>query len=327
MRNQGGGRAVKWGRRLAAWVLSVALLGVLLVWGVLQWGNREVSAPTLAEKQHSYQQAINWLRAHESEVLADPNAALWWMLQYTVQRTGDAYLASLLNQQDARNYQELGVQRVWRRMIYPDSPIPAQELDTDDLSPYQQFFHDALICRRDDPRNVAFFTANLCRPIGLHILRGDPTCVTHQLMGVRLFMQSRCPQAQNLLPLQSELVSDIKKQLRYDIVFKDVYIQRVLMLTWTEGPQAVEPAWLRRVLAQQQPSGGWLEQPVYPWLPEALQPWRVKLRLNSMWPRFFQAPNPQPTFHATAQGLLLMALSMPAGQLAAPTPAPVGAQP
>jgi hypothetical protein len=63
---------------------------------------------TLAEKQRSYQQAITWIRNHESELLMAPNAALWWMLRYAAQRTGDVYLTDLVRRVGETIYARLG---------------------------------------------------------------------------------------------------------------------------------------------------------------------------------------------------------------------------
>jgi hypothetical protein len=106
--------------------------------------------------------------------------------------------------------------------------------------------------------------------------------------------------------LQSRIVG----QLTWDPRVVDVYVQRVLMLVESGAVERVKPVWLQRVLAAQQPDGGWAG--VDPLLELGSE---FSLGLG---PRGFTLSPPRSDFHASAQGLLLLSL------LVHPEPEPSG---
>ena len=67
----------------------------------------------------------------------------------------------------------------------------------------------------------------------------------------------------------------------------------------------VKPVWVRRILEAQQTDGGWTGADVIAPLPGG----RAVFWEGGMRPRM--GPIPQSNFHATAQGLYLMALLLP----------------
>ncbi|HJV60984.1 MAG TPA: hypothetical protein VJ743_08545, partial [Albitalea sp.] len=120
----------------------------------------------------------------------------------------------------------------------------------------------------------------------------QPKCVTHQLMGIMLLAQRRCGDATQLAALTRGLQDRIEDEMSLDIVMRDEYLQRVLMLYWTGVPEQVKPVWLRRVLRAQQPDGSW--------------------RYDAQWttPAPDEPGDVVTGFHATAQGMLIVALAL-----------------
>jgi hypothetical protein len=111
--------------------------------------------------------------------------------------------------------------------------------------------------------------------------------------------------------LKKDLLADIRQQMGVDVVVKDVYLQRVMMLMWYGDPASVKPIWLRRVLMAQQADGGWIGGRQMPELPEKLQPWFIRSQLAQWWPTRFTSASTS-DFHASAQGLLITALALKA---------------
>ena len=152
----------------------------------------------------------------------------------------------------------------------------------------------------------AFLDERACRPA---LTQNDPACTTHQLIGVMLMAREACAPAAQLSPLQVNLLGDIEQQMQWDIVVKDAYLQRMVMLMWQGKPEQIKAVWLRRVLMAQQPDGGWIGGRQLPELPRRLQPWQIRSQLAAWWPSRFQAHTGS-DFHATAQGLFITAMAL-----------------
>ncbi len=293
-----------WPRKLVKVAFVTACVLTCMTVGVIWYGNREVPEPTLAEKQQSLRRAVEWIRAHEASVLKNGNSALWWMVHTAAERTGDEYLKSLVRQSTLLVYGSSASVIPWKRIIYPQADITLNLLSLRGLAPYQRFFYHAVTCRPvdlDDGGDTSeFLEPGVCHPIALQVYAKDPACTTHQLVGVRLLQRVGCPTEVDLAKLESNLLADIEQQMQWDVIFKDAYIQRVLMLLWLGRPHhQVKPVWLHRVLAAQQADGGWVGTRQMPELPQWLQTWNLGKQRAA------------PTdFHATAQGLLIAALAV-----------------
>jgi hypothetical protein len=296
---------------LACLALLTSVLGL-----ALHLGNREVAPPTLPERQASLTQAIRWALSNEAFIASNGNLPLWWMLHEAAVLSGDGDLQALVARQDRRILGVLHPGDPWARLL--NAAIPAipgaipEAHPAQDLEPYQQAFLSALTCGGMDPRLAqpgAWRVDNQCRPNPAQALVLDKVCSTHQLMALMLWRRQGCgPQARSH-SLADELRSDILVQLRWDPIVKDAYIQRVLTLYWSKGEAAVAPIWLHRVMAAQQTNGGWMGRVQFPELPETLQPWAVRQALARQWPAAFDPTALGTDLHATAQGLLLMALA------------------
>lgn len=305
----------KWLRRLST-VLAMGGLLLALIWGALaSHGGRSVPAPSLTERRQAYQQAVNWFKNHEAEVMDDGNAALWWMLRLAAERQDDAYLKGLVQRSISQIYVDRNARMPWRRMVEPHAAVVHDPALTVGLTPYQSFFYHAVTCApvamdAGAQTTAQFLAENACRPMATKVFGRDNVCSTHQLMGVELVRQMGCAVTPETKRVRAELLSDVQLQMQLDPLFKDAYIQRVLMLYWLSGPQAVKPIWLQQVFAQQRSDGGWSGDRVFQIAPSWFQPWVFRQVWHKFWPSNFPPKEPQSDFHATAQGLLLAALSL-----------------
>lgn len=301
----------KWTVRVAKTMLVLivvlASLGALAVWH----GNRDVAPVSVVDRQQSFQRAVSWMRAHEAQILKEDNAALWWFVQTAAERTGDEFLRGLvLRYLAASSADELTV-GPWKRMLLPKAEVVLDMASTRWMEPYQRFFHHALTCQPvvlDAGDSNVFLQSDACHPQSIQVWLKDPVCTTHQLVGVMLLQRVGCARPEELATLESDLLADIQEQMQLDVVVKDAYLQRVLMLLWRGGPDQVKPVWLHRVVLAQQADGGWVGGRQFPEWPSWVQPWVIRAKLALWWPSHF-TPVSSVDFHASAQGLLIAALA------------------
>lgn len=263
----------------------------------------------------SFKRSVVWLKTHDSKVLGDGNAALWWMIAAAAERTGDPDLQALVKTSVDLVYAGQNARLPWRRLVEPKAVIEPKDSLLDGLVPYQRFYYFSATCQPVEPDQSGvgsrqFIDDNMCRPMWSQVLLRDTVCTTHQLLGIRMARHSGCALEPKVAKLEAELIDDIKWQLRVDPIFRDAYIQRVLTMYWVAGPQHVEPIWLRRVLQAQRADGGWNGERFLLGLPDWLQPSTFRRWMSAIMPSRFPAGELESEFHPTAQGVLLMALAM-----------------
>lgn len=304
----------RWLRRSVGAVLFIGLTAVSLAALALWLGNRELPPPTEAERQQAFRRAVSWVRINEAQLLREHNMPLWWFVQTAAERSQDPDLVALMARYRAVAVQE-GVTRLpWWRMVDPKADTRQGLVPVDTLEPYQRFLYHALTCEpqalpQGDTR--AFLAPGICRPMLTQVILNDPVCSTHQLAGVMLLERVACTRKDAPPALAHTLLHDIEQQMTWDVVLKDAYLQRVMMLMWQGQPGQLKPVWLHRVYQAQQPDGGWAGGRQFPELPQWAQPWVLRARLATWWPSRFHA-GAGSDFHASAQGLLISALALPA---------------
>lgn len=303
----GAASVLRRGGRALLILSALCMVCVLFAWGWTQLQiNRNVQPVTQQEARQHYERALGWVRANESTVLSQGNAALWWMLDVAAHRSQDPYLTDLVDRYMARVFPGSSAQSPWARMVRPGTSINPDAPMEDGLFAYQRFFRDAIACRVGaDTR--PFFEEHVCRPSLTKVWLSDPACSTHQLMGLMIHRRSGCSPTPGVERLKAELLDDIAWQARLDPLMRDAGIQRVLMLAWAGDVSRPQPSWVRRVMAAQRIDGGWSGGETWPEWPEALQ----RDQIRALWARVRGQPLPAITpsgFHASAQGLLLMAL-------------------
>jgi len=310
MRNPGEAR---WGMSacLVRGMLVLLALFVVLAsigwWWTLVQVNRQVPALTQAEARQSYLRAVSWLKANESSVLSDGNAALWWLIDAAARRSEDRHLSELVERHLAVAYQGVLANSPWVRIVRPQS-VATGEVQSDELlARYQRFFLTAATCRADDDTQ-AFLDGHVCRPALIKVWLADRVCSTHHLMGLMIHRRNGCKAPAVAERLQNELLEDIEAQARVDPFMRDAALQRVLMLAWVGGLDRPQSSWVRRVRDAQQADGGWSGSATLPEWPDFLQPRALSAAGARLTGRPWSPSAPPSDFHASAQGLLLMAL-------------------
>jgi len=315
----GAGRSkpARWLRLLVVMGASVATLALLLCATAWYLGNRSVPRPSLEARQAHLNKAIDWVLNHEAALVQDPNSALWHMVDRTATLTGHAGLRAIVQRANRTFYPEGAPHSAWLRMTLPDAPMDLSLSDPAELADYQAAFLSAVTCgetERTWSTSDGWRQRNQCRPLWRNMTVGDQFCSTHQMMGLQLLKQKRCTNLPVAPGLYDELVQDIRWMLRTDPLVKDAYIQRVLTLMWAQGEDAVEPVWLQRAMDAQRPDGGWMGRLQIADLPEGMQLWDLRQWLAARWPGLLNPHVGETDFHASAQGLLLMALAAQSAQ-------------
>jgi hypothetical protein len=121
-------------------------------------------------------------------------------------------------------------------------------------------------------------------------------------MGLRFVQKNHCePDAETARTIEA-VQSGILAELSWDYRVEDAYLQKVWTLIESGRRDKVKAVWVQRILDAQQPDGGWTGADVIMPLPGAM----AMFWQGGLHPRI--GPRPQSNFHATAQGLYLMAL-------------------
>ena len=281
----------------------LALAGVLLLTAALGhafWqNNREVAPPQRGEVEAAFRRAVDWLHRNRQTVMNNHNTALWWMLKESADINPDASLQGFY-----QDYKKQVLDRrppnIWTPYFRPGyRPYVPDIVEMQKLHPYQLFLVYGLSCDRDlgsEPVIQQQLDAGFCENHFLH-----PRCVTHQLMAVRLLQKRDCGEHE---ALARELLDIIETEITWDFRVTDSYLQRALMLVESRGKAALRPVWLRRILDAQLDDGGWAD--FHPLL--SLASWQLG------WTSTYPGTGPRAAdFHATAQGIWLMALLLDEG--------------
>jgi hypothetical protein len=304
------------GRRFL-WRASFVLVSLTVAYVAWCWSaSHSGSMASVEERRHAWQHALRWVSDNESQLLENPNSALWWMLHHAAEVSNNPHLRSLVHRHIFILYGEGKDEHMpWRRMIDVDAQVSINQLPMDallDMVPYQRDFLHATLCAPvhtpDQAVSGEFLQRNLCRPNLLHVVLRDKVCATHQLMALQVHRQSRCDGPQPSPALRAELIHDVQAQLFWFPWFEDADLQRVLMVYWQQGPSGVNPAWFNRVLKAQRTDGGWSGERQVVGAPAWLQPAAFRQGLDRL--RGEPIRPLTSDFHASAQGVLLLALSL-----------------
>ena len=277
-------------------LIAIPLLAYII--GVYQ-NNRDLPRPSAELMQQQLERSTQWLVNNESAILQQANPMLWWMLYEAEKLTHDTRIGELLAKYRLR-YPRIQ-EGSWRPLFgeAPRSYLGAYSVDG--LPYYNQHFIYALNCAADIADDIAIVEqqnqASFCyQPNFIY----RPACVTHQLMGINFLTTKNCGLLVNINEVVKSLQSDIKLQLTLDIRVVDVYLQRVLMLLITGAEEEVKPVWIQQVVDHQLADGGWGDF-------VSLVPASGERSLGFS-SKFLSLGKERSTFHATAQGVLIMSV-------------------
>ena len=295
--------------RILASRLSFSVMLLLIFFcftlGIGYWNNNaEATSPSLLEFKQSQLKAIDWIKAHEEEVLATDNPALWWMLHDSATLSKNAYLTDLYTKYYER-YLANEPSNPWHHLFDHNSQVWLQTYQYEQLPDYNQLFLYGLSCQptlREEPQVAKLLSVDSCDKVGTLAYLQNTTCATHQLMGVYFMQQRKCENGINTQALKSSLQNQIALEATWDFRgIVDFYLQKVLMLAVTGATDKIKPQWLKRVIHAQRPDGGW--DNFYEFIKldkDHSIGWSAK---GVLWVR-----KPESNFHTTAQGLYLMSI-------------------
>ena len=288
------------------WVLaSLALAGILAFFYCEHQNSREVGAPTPAEARASFDRASAWIQRNQETVLRENNPMLWLFVRDAGRLAGDAQLEALANV-----YQAQSARDNLSRFFFDSSGRDQARSARLDLSgwpdAYQALFAYGITCNgllRFDPAVEQMLSPTACE--ARYAWLRNPWCRTHQLMGLRFVQNNHCnPDAETARTIGT-VQDGILSVLRWDYRVGDAYLQKVWTLIESGRRNEVKPVWVRRILEAQEADGGWTGADIITPLPGG----RALFWEGGMRPRM--GLRPESTFHATAQGLYLMALLLP----------------
>jgi hypothetical protein len=278
------------------WIIGAALLlAALLVAGIglLRWGphQRDEPPPRAEDLRRHWQASLRWMRDHRAQLVADGNPMLWRMVRDAAAVSGEPLLVEML--------------AAWRQRFFPQPPFDTWLLLVDPAAPpasprparfdalpaYLKLFAYGLTCDAATgavPVVQSQMEAGWCSPWTPRRVLAQSKCVTHQLVGVMLVQERQCGDRARADALARQLQDRVVEELSLDPVMRDAYLQRVLTLYWTGAPERVKPVWLNRVLRAQRADGGWDYESSFAGSSRDLRE----------------------EFHATAQGMLILALAL-----------------
>lgn len=283
-------------KRLLVFLLAAILIIPLVFIAHNNFGAREVSAKDI---DASYVKGVRWLVENKQSIMQQHNPPLWWMLARAIDLTGDPQLTAIVAEYRRKNYQRYA-RSPWRYLIYDaHSTIDGFQILTSDLVDYNKHFIYGYSCNADMQNSDVIMRQNkadFCMknyPI-------SPACMTHQMMALRFMQRENCGDPAMVSETVEVLSDYIRYQLIVDFRVVDVYLQRVLMLVDSGNLEKINHRWIYRVANAQLADGGWSGfQPLIPLGSD---------KAIGFSQRIASIGTAKSSFHATAQGVLLMAM-------------------
>lgn len=285
-------------KRIVQGAVVLILAPIMVYLGLVLHNNLGAAKVRHEAVSQSLEASIRWLQVNEQKVLKEGNPMLWWMVKRSFDITSDYRLGQLYKRYKAR-YIDRRYHNYWR-VLFDRQYVPI--LSTDQIAQlpdYNQYFLYGLTCSDKlaaSPVIKRQLSTDFCaehHPI-------SPACVTHQMMGVYFRQQRDCGDKEALADQMRTLQDTVVQQLIWDPRAVDVYIQRILMLLDTGAGEQIKPRWLQRLVRAQLPSGAW--SGFRPLLPMGSD------KYLGFYSKGVTIGQPDDSFHATAQGLLVMAL-------------------
>ena len=292
-------RAARW---LALGFAVSALAGLAWLLYCEHLNSAPADFPTDAQLRSSFDRSAAWIFQNRDAVLHENNSMLWLFVREAGRLSGDPQLTALAGEFQAQSTNNT----VARYFFDPIGSERIRETDlalSEDWQGYQRLFVYGATCNiplRFDPEVTALLGPTACEPG--HAWVKNPWCRTHQLMGLRFVQKNHCEPDEDTARTIEAVQGGILTELRWDFRVEDAYLQKVWTLIESGRRNEIKAVWVRRILDAQQADGGWTGAYVVAHLPGG----RVVCWQGSLIPRI--EPAPASNFHATAQGLYLMAL-------------------
>lgn len=280
-------------------ILGIFLV-VLVACLVLAIANNNFGSPRelTVEIDDSFEKAILWMENHKKLILQDHNPMLWRFVSKAAEVSGDSRLKGFFDEYRRENqfrlrkspwyYLYFGEHNIINPSDFMNEPWPPYFLhflygytcdSTLGNTPQIQTMNEPLFCVKHQPLS--------------------PACITHQIVAFRLMQETRCLEPAHITRLIDDVSPLLKLQMWLDFRVVDVYLQRVLVMLDTDQHHKVRQRWIHRILKAQLTGGGWAD--FSPILSVGNNKY-IGFTAKSV-----AITTPQASFHATAQGLLVMA--------------------
>jgi hypothetical protein len=268
----------------------------------------EVAVATPVQLRSSLNRASAWIERNRNAVLHENNPMLWLFVREAAWLANDPQLGSLAEEYQARStngtisrfyFDSAGIDRVRRANLALSA----------DWQPYQRLFAYGMTCNLPlslDPEVTAMLSPSACE--AGHAWLRNPWCRTHQLMGLRFVQKNHCEPDEETARTIEGVQAGILSELNWDFRVEDAYLQKVWTLVESGRGNEIKAVWVRRILQAQQADGGWTGAHVILPLPAGRA---IFWQGGGLIPHVGVAPGSN--FHATAQGLYLMALLLSDG--------------
>jgi hypothetical protein len=275
----------------------------LIIYSVLLYKNNVLSTPVSHDDiERSFNVSVDWLVKNRLELYEIHNPYIWWMIGEAKKNSKNLALSNVFQEYLLRIRENPGqAANPFNAIILPSlqEPIPAVREITDYMEPYQAYLYYSFTCDSewgDLDAVVQQHDPEFC-------WRHQPfssACATHQLLGYWYQNIYKCHRSEVLDTRIGKLKNYIHLQLFLDPRVVDVYLQRVLMLALTGDFDSISASWIRQILDAQFDEGGWDSNSlIFSWGSDD----HIGFKSNG----FGRIKN-RATFHATAQGILLMSI-------------------
>jgi len=276
-------------------VLIFLLISTGIYCYLIYKNNIDIPAPPKQTRQQALNKSINWVLKNQNELVNINNPVLWWFLDESASLTNNTELAALV-----RKYRRtvLDKKSIWTGYFVIKPPFTYEPGILDRLEKYQKFFAYGLTCNQ-----YLGEEKTIHQQLDLSFCDWRPyysSCITHQMMGIRLLQIKQCGDQNINQQLSIQLASKIESQLIWDPRVGDVYIQRALMLAESGNRKKIKPIWIQKILNEQLEDGSWASFD------------KLLHLYNDSYLGFgykFPAINiPKGNFHSTAQAIYLLSL-------------------
>jgi hypothetical protein len=263
--------------------------------------NRSVPAPSRGEVTASFEKSVQWVKAHESAILGDENAFLWWMLGRAAIVSDNRYLKDLFSRR--RAIALAGPQpHVYDAIVFrqQSTVVDFRAAHTSGISGYHLLFLYAFTCQKSlisEPAISSQLREGACGNSIIAYLR-DPHCATHTSMALLAAQERGCVDDQLSAQLHGHVFDQVRSELTWDPRGGDAFLQHMTILADAPHRGRLKNAWVHAALRSQRPDGGWADA--------NLQVGNLGVSAG-LRRGMFAFGVVQSNFHTTVQGLLLMA--------------------
>jgi hypothetical protein len=269
--------------KIAVVCLLLVLAAVLAIW-LLAYGYNNLSLMGDRAFARRLDAAIenshNWVRLNRQNILTRRNVALIRMLQDISTMRPDPLYSGIVESFMA------GPARpdCWKRLLDPNWPVISsalnKTLEQEHIDNKWILYAIAPECANVTPEQIRLFDSE----------HWQERRLTHQLWALMHLCRTQGPN-DKLNALIERLCDRITGSQRFDIAVVDLYIQKTAFVLKAGFPQKIRRRWIERVIANQEPDGGWNDK------------WFLFTSIKELPPGLSRSASNQ---HATVQALWLL---------------------